>query len=168
MHKNGHDAASVVRDTIYRATMALDDQKWEDWLDLCDEEFHYRISAFSPEINKDMIYLQGKRKDMETLVRLLPKHNTDHSPLRRHTSVYTVDVADASYLNTIGDAELRAVWTDPDFNSEHRAFYYARVLEIPTPTWQAYDAKFYSVEMPDTIQMKGQERAYTSPIWYTP
>jgi len=94
MHKNGDDAASVVRDTIYRATMALDDQKWEDWLDLCDEEFHYRISAFSPEINKDMIYLQGKRKDMETLVRLLPKHNTDHSPLRRHTSVYTVDVAD--------------------------------------------------------------------------
>ena len=80
----------------------------------------------------------------------------------------TVDVADASYLNTIGDAELRAVWTDPDFNPEHRAFYYARVLEIPTPTWQAYDAKFYEVEMPDTIQMKGQERAYTSPIWYTP
>ena len=64
MQKNGHDAASVVRDTIYRATMALDDQKWDDWLNLCDEEFHYRISAFSPEINKDMIYLQGKRKDM--------------------------------------------------------------------------------------------------------
>ncbi|MCB1526737.1 MAG: nuclear transport factor 2 family protein [Hyphomicrobiaceae bacterium] len=94
MQKNGHDAASVVRDTIYRATMALDDQKWDDWLNLCDEEFHYRISAFSPEINKDMIYLQGKRKDMEGLVKLLPKHNTDHSPLRRHTSVYTVEVAD--------------------------------------------------------------------------
>jgi len=80
----------------------------------------------------------------------------------------TVDVADASYLNTIGDAELRAVWTDPDFNAEHRAFYYARVLEIPTPTWQAYDSKFFGDEMPDTVQMKGQERAYTSPIWYTP
>jgi hypothetical protein len=80
----------------------------------------------------------------------------------------TVDVADASYLNTIGDAELRAVWTDPDFNPEHRAFYYARVLEIPTPTWPAYDSKFFGVEMPDTVQMKGQERAYTSPIWYTP
>jgi hypothetical protein len=80
----------------------------------------------------------------------------------------TVDVADASYLNTIGDAELRAVWTDPDFNPEHRAFYYARVLEIPTPTWQAYDSKFYGVKMDDSVQMKGQERAYTSPIWYTP
>ena len=80
----------------------------------------------------------------------------------------TVDVANASYLNTIGDAELRAVWTDPDFNPEHRAFYYARVLEIPTPTWQAYDSKRFGVTMPDTVQMKGQERAYTSPIWYTP
>jgi hypothetical protein len=80
----------------------------------------------------------------------------------------TVDVADASYLNTIGDAELRAVWTDPDFNPEHRAFYYARALEIPTPTWQAYDAKFFAVEIPETVMMKGQERAYTSPIWYTP
>ena len=80
----------------------------------------------------------------------------------------TVDIADASYLNTIGDAELRAIWTDPDFDPELRAFYYARVLEIPTPTWQAYDAKRFGVEMPDSVQMKGQERAYTSPIWYTP
>jgi hypothetical protein len=80
----------------------------------------------------------------------------------------TVNVADASYLNTIGDAELRAVWTDPDFNPNHRAFYYARVLEIPTPTWQAYDSKFYGITMPETVQMFGQERAYTSPIWYTP
>jgi len=80
----------------------------------------------------------------------------------------TVDVADASYLNTIGDAELRAVWTDPDFDPNQRAFYYARVLEIPTPTWQAYDAKRFDIEMADHVEMKGQERAYTSPIWYTP
>ena len=80
----------------------------------------------------------------------------------------TVDVADASYLNTIGDAELRAVWTDPDFDPDHRAFYYARVLEIPTPTWQAYDSKRFGVTMPDTVPMFSQERAYTSPIWYTP
>jgi len=80
----------------------------------------------------------------------------------------TVDVADASYLNTIGDAELRAVWTDPDFDPKHRAFYYARVLEIPTPTWQAYDSKRFGVTMPDTVPMFSQERAYTSPIWYTP
>jgi hypothetical protein len=80
----------------------------------------------------------------------------------------TVDVADASYLNNIGDAELRAVWRDPDFNPRHQAFYYVRVLEIPTPTWQAYDSKFYGVTMPDEVPMFGQERAYTSPIWYTP
>jgi len=80
----------------------------------------------------------------------------------------TVDIADASYTNNIGDAELRATWTDPEFNPKHRAVYYARVLEIPTPTWQAYDSKAFGVKMPDTVQMKGQERAYTSPIWYTP
>ena len=80
----------------------------------------------------------------------------------------TVDEADASYLNNIGDAELRAVWTDPDFDPDHRAVYYARVLEIPTPTWQAYDAKFFDIEMPEEIPLSHQERAYTSPIWYTP
>jgi hypothetical protein len=80
----------------------------------------------------------------------------------------TVDVKNASYLNNIGDAELRAVWTDPDFNPDHRAFYYARVLEIPTPTWQAYDSKRFGVKLPDDLTMFSQERAYTSPIWYTP
>jgi hypothetical protein len=80
----------------------------------------------------------------------------------------TVDVKDASYLNNIGDAELRAFWTDPDFDPRLQAFYYVRVLEIPTPTWPAYDAKFFGSEIPDTVQKKGQERAYTSPIWYTP
>ncbi len=80
----------------------------------------------------------------------------------------TVDVADASYLNNIGDAELRSTWTDPDFDPGHRAVYYARVLEIPTPTWQAYDAKFFDIKMPDGVMMSHQERAYTSPIWYTP
>ena len=80
----------------------------------------------------------------------------------------TVDEADASYLNNIGDAELRVVWRDPDFNPNHRAVYYARVLEIPTPTWQAYDAKFFGVQMPDQVPLSHQERAYTSPIWYTP
>lgn len=92
MSNNGVDAASKVRDTVYRAAVALDDEKWTDWLSLCDDSFHYAITAFSPEINKDMIYLQGGRKDMETLVSHLPKHNSDHSTLRRHTSVYTVEV----------------------------------------------------------------------------
>ncbi len=81
----------------------------------------------------------------------------------------TVDVRDASYTNSIGDPELAVVWTDPDFNRAEPAFYYLRVLEIPTPRWTAYDAKFFrSKDLPDEIPMVTQERAYTSPIWYTP
>jgi hypothetical protein len=63
---------------------------------------------------------------------------------------------------------LIAVWADPDFDSDQRAFYYARVLEIPTPRWTAYEAEFYAVDAPAEAPMIIQERAYTSPIWYTP
>jgi hypothetical protein len=80
----------------------------------------------------------------------------------------TVDVADASWTNTIGDGELITVWTDPDFDPGQRAFYYVRVLEIPTPRWMAYDAKYFSLDVPEGIEMVHQARAYTSPIWYTP
>ena len=81
----------------------------------------------------------------------------------------TVDVPDASYTNSIGDPELALVWTDPDFDRDEPAFYYLRVLEIPTPRWTAYDAKFYGLkDLPDEIPMVTQERAYTSPIWYQP
>lgn len=80
----------------------------------------------------------------------------------------TVDVAAATWTNTIGAPELGAVWKDPDFDATQRAFYYARVIEIPTPRWTAYDANRFGVEMDAKIPMKGQQRAYTSPIWYTP
>jgi hypothetical protein len=80
----------------------------------------------------------------------------------------TVDLSIPSWTNTIGAAELGAVWTDPDFDPEVRAFYYARVIEIPTPRWTAYDAVKFDLDLPDKIPLKGQERAYTSPIWYTP
>ncbi len=80
----------------------------------------------------------------------------------------TVDVADASYTNTIGEPFLAAHWTDPDFDPRQRAFYYVRVIEIPTPRWTAYDAKFFQVKMPEGTKMQVQDRAYTSPIWYTP
>ena len=80
----------------------------------------------------------------------------------------TVDVANATYTNTIGEPELITVWKDPDFDPSLRAFYYARVLEIPTPRWTAYDAKYFGVKMPPEAPMVQQERAYTSPIWYTP
>ena len=80
----------------------------------------------------------------------------------------TVDVKKATWTNTIGDPELIAVWRDPDFDPAQRAFYYVRVLEIPTPRWTAYDAKRFNVTMSDDVPMTTQERAYTSPIWYTP
>ena len=80
----------------------------------------------------------------------------------------TVDVADATWTNTIGDPELITVWKDPDFDPLFKAFYYARVIEIPTPRWTAYDAKRYGVKMDPKVPMTTQERAYTSPIWYTP
>jgi len=80
----------------------------------------------------------------------------------------TVDIEDASYTNTIGDPLLTAHWEDPDFDVAQSAFYYVRVLEIPKPRWTAYDAKFYDIEMPEGTVMEVQDRAYTSPIWYTP
>jgi len=80
----------------------------------------------------------------------------------------TVDVKTASWTNTIGSSELATVWTDPDFDPSLRAFYYARVLEIPTPRWSTYDAFRFGVELPDGCPASIQERAYTSPIWYEP
>jgi hypothetical protein len=80
----------------------------------------------------------------------------------------TVDVANATWTNTIGAVELITVWEDPDFDPGQAAFYYARVLEIPTPRWTAYDAKYFGTRGKAEIPMTTQERAYTSPIWYTP
>jgi len=80
----------------------------------------------------------------------------------------TVDVDNATWMNTIGDPELITAWQDPDFDPDVRAFYYARVIEIPTPRWTAYDAKRYDAQVTDDVKMTIQERAYTSPIWYTP
>jgi hypothetical protein len=80
----------------------------------------------------------------------------------------TVDIANASYTNSIGDALLMGYWKDPGFDPKQRAFYYVRVIEIPSPRWTAYDAKFFGIEMPEEVTMTVQDRAYTSPIWYTP
>ena len=80
----------------------------------------------------------------------------------------TVDVANANYTNTIGASELATVWTDPDFDPALKAFYYARVIEIPTPRWSTYDAFRFGVPIPEGAPVSTQERAYTSPIWYAP
>jgi hypothetical protein len=80
----------------------------------------------------------------------------------------TVDIEAANWTNTIGASELAAVWTDPDFDADESAFYYVRVLEIPTPRWVLYDKVRLGAHIPDGVELIHQERAYTSPIWYTP
>ncbi len=80
----------------------------------------------------------------------------------------TVDVENANWTNDIGASELAAVWTDPDFDTSQKPFYYARVIEIPTPRWSTYDAFRFGIPIPDGAPTSTQERAYTSPIWYAP
>ena len=80
----------------------------------------------------------------------------------------TVDIEAANWTNTIGASELATVWTDPDFDPKQKAFYYARVIEIPTPRWVLYDKVRFGAEIPKEAKLVHQERAYTSPIWYNP
>jgi len=92
MSANGVDVPEAVRSAVYRACVLLDDEKWTDWLHLCDQEkFEYEIGAWSPEIRKDMIYFSGDWDHLKKMTDMLDKHNTDHSPLRRHATVYTID-----------------------------------------------------------------------------
>jgi hypothetical protein len=114
------------------------------WLDAAGET-HEKVF--------DVAWSGGRRPDREG--RLPPVGNT-------------VDVENANWTNTIGASELGTVWTDPDFDRAHPAFDYARVLEIPTPRWVVYDAFRFGVEIPEEAETTHQERAYTSPIWYTP
>jgi Protein of unknown function (DUF3604) len=80
----------------------------------------------------------------------------------------TVNIAKASYRNSIGAPELQTIWTDPDFDPAQQAFYYVRVLEIPTPRWVLFDALRYGAKLPADAELVAQERAYSSPIWYRP
>jgi hypothetical protein len=80
----------------------------------------------------------------------------------------TVNAKTANFTNTIGSSELGTVWTDPDFDSKQKAFYYARVIEIPTPRWSTIEAFRFGMDIPEGAPVSTQERAYTSPIWYTP
>jgi len=80
----------------------------------------------------------------------------------------TVDIKQATYTNDIGDTQLSAVWTDSGFDPSHHAVCYVRVLEIPTPRWTTYDAKALGIDPPADVAPTIQERAWSSPIWYTP
>ena len=88
--------------------------------------------------------------------------------LERASVGNTVDIANATWTNTIGAPELISVWQDPDFDAKLKAFYYVRVIEIPTPRWTAYDAKRFGVKPLEGTRMTITERAYTSPVWYNP
>ncbi|WP_171230786.1 DUF3604 domain-containing protein [Ruegeria sp. HKCCA4008] len=120
------------------------------------------------QIIKGWVNAAGERQ--ERIFDIALSDNREIGPEGRATSSVgsTVDEANATYSNSIGDAELRALWVDPDFDPSVPAVYYARVLEIPTPTWQAYDENFYGITMTADVPRSHQERAYTSPIWYTP
>ena len=86
------DTIESVKETIYKSCLLLDDNKFKDWLELCDGDFTYAITAYSPEIRRDMTYFSGSRQDLAQMIDVLPKHNTDHSPFKRHATVYNVEV----------------------------------------------------------------------------
>ena len=86
----------AIEELVYRSCLALDAGDYQAFLDLCDPGFHYTITTHSPEIKRDMVWLDHDRKGMETLFSNLPRHNSDHSPLTRHATVYTVDVNGAA------------------------------------------------------------------------
>ncbi len=90
------DTRRSIEELIYRSCLVLDDKNFKGYLDLCDSGFRYTITAHSPEIRRDMIWLDHDKKGMETLFSNLPRHNSDHSPLTRHATVYTVDVDEAA------------------------------------------------------------------------
>ena len=78
----------------------------------------------------------------------------------------TVNIVKASYTNSIGAPTLAAYWEDPDFDAQQDAFYYVRVLEIPTPRWTTHDAAFFKIKRPGNVPATIQDRAYTSPVWH--
>lgn len=86
----------AIEELIYRSCMALDDRDFKGFLALCEEDFRYTITTYSPEIRKDQVWLDHDRKGFDSLLTNLPRHNSDHSPVTRHATVYTVDVADGT------------------------------------------------------------------------
>jgi len=111
----------------------------------------------------------GKLRERVYDVAVSDDREIDSKSGRCNTAVGdTTDPKTATFTNSIGDVHLMGLWKDPDFDPSERAFYYVRVIEIPTPRWTTHDAVFYGLELPEGVQASQQDRAYTSPIWYTP
>jgi hypothetical protein len=120
------------------------------------------------QVIKGWVDKKGKTQERVYDVAVSDDHEIDADGRCKTPVGSTVDVANATWTNTIGAGEMIAVWKDPGFDPSLSAFYYVRVIEIPTPRWTAYDAKFYGTEPLPGTPMTLTERAYTSPIWYTP
>lgn len=95
----------AIEELVYRSCLALDGKDYKAFLALCDDEFRYTISTYSPEIRREMVWLDHDRKGMETLFTNLPRHNSDHSPLTRHATVYTVDL-DSSNASVVSALQV--------------------------------------------------------------
>ncbi len=104
---------TAIEELVYRSCLALDEKNFKGYLDLCETEFQYRITAHSPEIRKDMTWLEHDKPGMQLLFTNLPRHNSDHSPLTRHATVYTVEVDAAQHQATVVSA-LQVFKTDLD------------------------------------------------------
>ena len=96
----------AIEELVYRSCLALDDRDFKGFLALCDDEFRYTITAYSPEIRKDMVWLDHDRKGLDTLLTNLPRHNSDHSPITRHATVYTVDTAGEAAANVVSALQV--------------------------------------------------------------
>ena len=120
------------------------------------------------QVIKGWLDKQGKTHERIYDVALSGGREIDASGRCKTPVGNTVDVPNATWKNTIGAGELITVWKDPDFDPSLRAFYYVRVIEIPTPRWTAYDAKYFGIKLPPEVPLTTTERAYTSPIWYAP
>ena len=114
MAENKHDLKEQVRELIYNTCIHLDDHQWEHWHDNCADNFNYAIRAFSPEVQADIKYHGGDKEYMQSITSMLSKHNSDQSPLRRHCTVYRVEIAadGKSAITTFGDGNWDLVFCD--------------------------------------------------------
>jgi methanesulfonate monooxygenase small subunit len=105
MNINKTEQRQAIEELVYRSCLALDAKDFKGFLDLCDAGFRYTVTAHSPEIKREMVWLDHDRKGMETLFANLPRHNSDHSPITRHATVYTVDV-DATEASVVSALQV--------------------------------------------------------------